>query len=990
MYSKMAKKELEQECGKRGIVYGGLDKKELVKRLKEHDEVEGSEYEEVENDGEGSDGEESDDEENVEEGKNEDGGNGAEVNDGKIKLLLLEAEQRRFQMEKEKVREEKERAMAERDRVMMEKEKIELEMAMLSQKASLGLIQLNSTVSGDDVTVTHSAVKLPTMLENEEILQYFHAFERTATLNGVNEQRWARMLPSLLNSKMRAHYNRLSIDVCTDYKRVKLALLNSCQITSKNYMDKFCSARRTGKQSYAQFLDELNDLYRYYLESREITTFEQLKDDVIMQRLRASLPPDTRYFCSARGPKSSQDLAKHADLHFLCTTEARQEYGDTKQGGKPKEVKHIKLGKQQWRRNPFTREEEQEEEERNGQTHARPMHTMSSSTNPNGGANTNSKKYGKPNMQNQRPYKANFVKTTAGRDKTDEYGDKFIVPLFLSGKPISCVRDSGASITIIDSSLVRDNTSARAEDQILVECAFGIKKYLPTCVVEIASPQFETDEVVKITVRVVPNLRVNLLLGNDVFEKNKNLKDPIQTCRKQTETPTTTQTQSDSNMQTAYLTTRRHNYDRKEQAHTPTLTQTAKTQTTTGTKNAHDKRDKQTDKRRSSKGRRLAKEPEGAMALITDHYETGRLDRNPETPPDHADNVLAELMAINGENLNDDHKEGTAEGATVKEIRQSTGDSETGDENDNDNDSELWRDNRGPVKPPINNDQTENGCVNDETLQEYWGKARQGEGNYVIENGFLYRTGRHNKNNEENSVGLSKVLMLPVKYRQKVLEIGHDSLWSGHRGMHATTARVGKAFSWPTMTSDIHAYVRSCPECQKTAVVKTSERAPLVEVPIISKVFDTLVTDVLGPITPKSSSGKQYILIIVEQVTHWPEFIPLSNVTAKCVAKAFVDVFSRTGIPRVIKSDNDTHFKNQLIRGLEDMLVIAPAFSTVDHHETAGSAERMIRVVREMLRKVIEDDPRSWEHALPFLAFSCRQIPSIFPGFPPFEFLYAP
>src|SRR6218665_1545028 len=364
MYSKMAKKELEQECGKRGIVYGGLDKKELVKRLKEHDEVEGSEYEEVENDGERSDG------------KNNDGGNSAEINDGKFKLLLLKAEQRRFQMEKEKVMAEERRAMAERERMAME-------MEMLRERARLGLSQPNNMVSGDDVTVTHSAVKLPTMLENEEILQYFHAFERTATLNGVNEQRWARMLPSLLNSEMRAHYNRLSIDVCTDYKRVKLALLNSCQITSRNYMDKFCSARRTGKQSYAQFLDELNDLYGYYLESREITTFEQLKDDVIMQRLRASLTPDNRYFSSARGPPSSQALARHAELHFLCTTEARQEYGDTKQGGKPKEVKHNNPGKQQWRRNPFTREEEQEEEEeRSGQTDARPMHTMSSSTNP--------------------------------------------------------------------------------------------------------------------------------------------------------------------------------------------------------------------------------------------------------------------------------------------------------------------------------------------------------------------------------------------------------------------------------------------------------------------------------------------------------------------------------------------------------------------------------------------------------------------------------
>src|SRR6218665_3591603 len=330
---------------------------------------------------------------------------------------------------------------------MMEKEKIELEMAMLSQKASLGLIQPNSTVSEGDVTVTHSAVKLPTMLDNEEILQYFHAFERTATLNGVNEHRWARMLPSLLNSKMRAHYNRLSVDVCIDYKRVKLALLNSCQITSKNYMDKFCSARRTGKQSYAQFLDELNDLYGYYLESREITTFEQLNDDVIMQRLKASLPGDTLYFSQARAPKCSKDLVSLADLHFLCTTEARQGHGDTKQGGKPNEVRHNNPGKQPWRRNPFTREEEQEEV-RNGQTDARPMHTMSSSTNPNGGASTNRTKYGKPWERSKMPYKANFVRTAINKE-VNEYQEKFIVPLCLNGKSITCLRDTGSSVSII-------------------------------------------------------------------------------------------------------------------------------------------------------------------------------------------------------------------------------------------------------------------------------------------------------------------------------------------------------------------------------------------------------------------------------------------------------------------------------------------------------------------------------------------------------------
>lgn len=71
------------------------------------------------------------------------------------------------------------------------------------------------------------------------------------------------MLPGLLNSTVRAHYSRLSVEMCIYYKRMKQAFLTACQITSTNYMDKFYSAKRTFKQSYSQFLDELNDAYGY-------------------------------------------------------------------------------------------------------------------------------------------------------------------------------------------------------------------------------------------------------------------------------------------------------------------------------------------------------------------------------------------------------------------------------------------------------------------------------------------------------------------------------------------------------------------------------------------------------------------------------------------------------------------------------------------------------------------------------------------------------
>ena len=273
----------------------------------------------------------------------------------------------------------------------------------------------------------------------------------------------------------------------------------------------------------------------------------------------------------------------------------------------------------------------------------------------------------------------------------------------------------------------------------------------------------------------------------------------------------------------------------------------------------------------------------------------------------------------------------------------------------------------------------------DHTLADLWTLARKGDDKYITDNGFLFKRGKPHGDDD----GVQKQLLLPVAFRKRVLELAHDSNWAGHRGVKATTARINKAFCWPSMTQDIQTYVRSCPECQRTATIKTADRAPLIEVPVIDEPFHTVVLDVLGPINPKSSSGKRFVLILVEQTTHWPEFIPLSSVTAKAVAKALIEVFARTGIPKVIKSDNGTHFKNQLVKGLEDLLGISPVFSTVGHHETAGSAERMIRVVREMLRKSVADDPRSWDAALPLLAFSCRQIPSTVTGFSPFELLYA-
>ena len=52
--------------------------------------------------------------------------------------------------------------------------------------------------------------------------------------------------------------------------------------------------------------------------------------------------------------------------------------------------------------------------------------------------------------------------------------------------------------------------------------------------------------------------------------------------------------------------------------------------------------------------------------------------------------------------------------------------------------------------------------------------------------------------------------------------------------------------------------------------------------------------DIVGPL-PRSRSGHQYILVICNYSTHYPEAIPLCNIDAEHIAEELIKVFARVG-----------------------------------------------------------------------------------------------
>ncbi|XP_041421806.1 uncharacterized protein LOC121394536 [Xenopus laevis] len=253
---------------------------------------------------------------------------------------------------------------------------------------------------------------------------------------------------------------------------------------------------------------------------------------------------------------------------------------------------------------------------------------------------------------------------------------------------------------------------------------------------------------------------------------------------------------------------------------------------------------------------------------------------------------------------------------------------------------------------------------------------------YVLQNCILIRV----RQNKKLGV-IQEQVVVPKMFREEIIRLAHETPWSGHMGREKTLNRILYRFFWPGIHQQVAEYCSSCPVCQKTAPVKPSDKAPLIPIPVVGKVFERVAMDIVGPLE-KSSKGNQYILVVCDYATRYPEAIPLRNITAKSVADALIKIFSSLGIPREILTDQGTNFTSSLLKELYALLGVKALRTAPYHPQTDGLVERMNQTLKRMLKKFVEDDPKHWDRWLPYLLFAYREVPQASTGYSPFELLY--
>ncbi|BHF64118.1 hypothetical protein SprV_0200711700 [Sparganum proliferum] len=126
--------------------------------------------------------------------------------------------------------------------------------------------------------------------------------------------------------------------------------------------------------------------------------------------------------------------------------------------------------------------------------------------------------------------------------------------------------------------------------------------------------------------------------------------------------------------------------------------------------------------------------------------------------------------------------------------------------------------------------------------------------------------------------------------------------------------------------------------------------------------FNHVHLDVVGPLPP--SNDYTHLLTCVDRYTRWPEAIPLPNVQAETIVKAFVSRWVAIfGAPSMITTDQGARFESTLFQTLLNFLGCTRIRTTAYHPAANGMVERFHRQLKTALRAA--EDPENWSDNVP-------------------------
>ena len=123
------------------------------------------------------------------------------------------------------------------------------------------------------------------------------------------------------------------------------------------------------------------------------------------------------------------------------------------------------------------------------------------------------------------------------------------------------------------------------------------------------------------------------------------------------------------------------------------------------------------------------------------------------------------------------------------------------------------------------------------------------------------------------------------------------------------------------------------------------------------KAFEKWDIDFMGSINPLGKCTRaRYIITTTEYLNRWAKARAVkdcSATTAMCFI--FYDIITRFGFPKVLMSDQGTHFINKTIEALTEEFAVHHQKSTPYHPQENGIVEAFNKILETTLTKIFNE-----------------------------------
>ena len=219
---------------------------------------------------------------------------------------------------------------------------------------------------------------------------------------------------------------------------------------------------------------------------------------------------------------------------------------------------------------------------------------------------------------------------------------------------------------------------------------------------------------------------------------------------------------------------------------------------------------------------------------------------------------------------------------------------------------------------------------------------------------------------------------IPAPLRKRVFELFHNP---AHGSAKVTDQVIRQRYVWPDMQREIKALYKNCLDCQQSKISRHDTTNPS-QFTAPDGRFQDVHMDIIGPMT--NCDG--YCLTLIDRFSRWTEAIPLKDITAQTVSRAFFDNWiSRFGAPRLLTTDQGAQFESQLFAALLSLIGCQRIRTTAYHPAANGMIERWHRSLKAA---IMCHNDRNWLRQLSTVLLGLRTHVRLDTGASPAEYLY--